>query len=443
MEETTTGMMKADVERIEYIKEKCTKVCGETYDIRRGLAVMDGMLSTLRFSTFDGTSYMDAIRRDTYKIDRLEDYSFGLTRYLEMVVDTDEDTNLQFLRKLNEYEELHSGEAGAITYNPINELIEKELMGEIEDYWNQGEEYFGENWWADENKKQEAFNILLLEASISGQETGGLDLMAFLAEVPYGTSKREAFMLLFQMIPDSDNDSIMPELISGACSRYGIDLPGNGWVVPYEVLVYHTLNHEEIQKMCDQNGKEVVSYTLNFFPVIGEIKSAVEAVIGKDLIAGTELSAGERILGLAAGFADALALAGRAGIIKPWKFGSKVGKIDNAFGGGSKASFASEEKLLSHYDKHGNEFKGIYNSADEYLQGARDVMNNGYKVEYVYKGETRTGYVQFMGNNSKGMAKFAFVGTNNDGFITTFHTESGKTFWKLLNGENIPVIDPK
>ncbi len=39
-------------------------------------------------------------------------------------------------------------------------------------------------------------------------------------------------------------------------------------------------------------------------------------------------------------------------------------------------------------------------------------MNNGYKVEYSYKGETRVGYVQFMGNNSKGNAKFAFVGTN-------------------------------
>jgi hypothetical protein len=40
-------------------------------------------------------------------------------------------------------------------------------------------------------------------------------------------------------------------------------------------------------------------------------------------------------------------------------------------------------------------------------------------------------------------AKFAFVGTNNEGFITTFHTESGKTFWKMLNGENIKVINPK
>ena len=117
--------------------------------------------------------------------------------------------------------------------------------------------------------------------------------------------------------------------------------------------------------------------------------------------------------------------------------GSKGGKY-------SDAVFASQDKLISHYDKHGAEFKGLYNSADEYLQGARDVMNNGYKVEYSYKGETRIGFVQFMGNNSKGKAKFAFVGTNNEGYITTFHTESGKTFWKLLNnGENIPVINPK
>lgn len=85
----------------------------------------------------------------------------------------------------------------------------------------------------------------------------------------------------------------------------------------------------------------------------------------------------------------------------------------------------------------------MFNSADEYLTGAQDVMQNGYKVEYTYKGETRTGFVQFMGNNSKGNAKYAFAGTNNEGYITTFHTESGKSFWKMLNGENIPVINPK
>lgn len=122
-----------------------------------------------------------------------------------------------------------------------------------------------------------------------------------------------------------------------------------------------------------------------------------------------------------------------------------TGSIGEGIESGSKANptFATEDKLISHFEKHGGEFKGMFNTADEYLQGAQDVMKNGYKVEYIYKGETRIGYVQFMGNNSKGNAKFAFVGTNNDGCITTFHTESGKTFWKMLNGENIPIINPK
>lgn len=117
---------------------------------------------------------------------------------------------------------------------------------------------------------------------------------------------------------------------------------------------------------------------------------------------------------------------------------------DNIFEGGSdQANFATDELLRSHYEKHGSEFKGAFNSPEEYLHGAQDVMNNGYRVKYNYKSEQRYGYVEFLGNNSKGQAKFAFVGTNNDGFITTFHTESGNSFWKLLNGTNIPEINPK
>ena len=110
--------------------------------------------------------------------------------------------------------------------------------------------------------------------------------------------------------------------------------------------------------------------------------------------------------------------------------------------GVSNPNFASKEKLVSHFEKHGDEFKGIYSNIDEYLDGARSVINDGYKIKYDYRGEIRTGYIEFMGNTSKGKSKFAFVGTNNDGFITTFHTESGKDFWKMINGKNIPVINP-
>ncbi|SMG11604.1 hypothetical protein SAMN06295960_0275 [Paenibacillus aquistagni] len=106
------------------------------------------------------------------------------------------------------------------------------------------------------------------------------------------------------------------------------------------------------------------------------------------------------------------------------------------------SDFADRAKLKGHFDKHGKEFGGLYKNVDEYLEGAKKVINNGIKVKYEYKDEIRTGYVRFMGNNKDGKAKFEFVGTNNNGEITTYHTQSGKKFWKTINGENIPVINP-
>ena len=96
------------------------------------------------------------------------------------------------------------------------------------------------------------------------------------------------------------------------------------------------------------------------------------------------------------------------------------------------ASFASDAKLLEHFGQHGAEF-GTKN-ANEYLQVGKDIMQNGQRVEYLYKGAARTGYVQFMGNISNGTAKFGFVGTNADGAITTIHVKSGKDFWRAING---------
>jgi len=106
-------------------------------------------------------------------------------------------------------------------------------------------------------------------------------------------------------------------------------------------------------------------------------------------------------------------------------------------------SFASPKLLRDHFTKHGKEFRGMYKDSFEYLEGARELMRTGTKVEYLYKGETRIGYVRYAGNSSKGVAKFDFVGTNNAGNITTYHIESGKDFWKMLNkGNNIQNITP-
>lgn len=74
-------------------------------------------------------------------------------------------------------------------------------------------------------------------------------------------------------------------------------------------------------------------------------------------------------------------------------------------------------------------------------------MKNGYKVRYKYNGELRFGYVQYVNNNRKGQANFIFVGTNNNGNITTIHTKSGKEFWKLMGSNNfekkITPYEPK
>ncbi|MFC1168112.1 VENN motif pre-toxin domain-containing protein, partial [Pasteurella multocida] len=105
-------------------------------------------------------------------------------------------------------------------------------------------------------------------------------------------------------------------------------------------------------------------------------------------------------------------------------------------------NFANQQKLDEHFEKHHKEFGKIYSSSSEYLDGARYVIKNGYKVSYQYKGENRDGYVLYMGNTKKGESKFAFVGTNNRE-ITTYHIESGKDFWKMLNGDkNMKIIKP-
>ncbi|MGA4247107.1 hemagglutinin, partial [Ralstonia nicotianae] len=120
--------------------------------------------------------------------------------------------------------------------------------------------------------------------------------------------------------------------------------------------------------------------------------------------------------------------------------GRAVGETATA-GAKGVGAFADEAKLIGHFEKHGAEFGT--KSASEYLQVGQDIMQYGQKVEYLYKGETRTGFVQLMGNRANGQSKFGFVGTNADGAITTIHTESGNSFWKMLNNGNIDkVIKP-
>ena len=121
---------------------------------------------------------------------------------------------------------------------------------------------------------------------------------------------------------------------------------------------------------------------------------------------------------------------GPSGVALGYNVVSRLAKLGSLLNRG--ASFANRSKLVRHFNTHGGEFGA--KSAREYLSIARGVMKSGYKVIYKYKGEMRTGFVKFMGSSKKGKAKFAFVGTNAKGKITTLHTKSGKDVWKTLNG---------
>ncbi len=118
--------------------------------------------------------------------------------------------------------------------------------------------------------------------------------------------------------------------------------------------------------------------------------------------------------------------------IKTHKVAHDPFMINGESAGAGKIGFSSSKKQDIHYQKHGSEFKS--KNSKEYLATAHSVMKNGIKVDYSYKGQTQTGFVQFMGTNKKGLSKFAFVGTNKQGNITTLHTKSGKDVWRTING---------
>ena len=106
-------------------------------------------------------------------------------------------------------------------------------------------------------------------------------------------------------------------------------------------------------------------------------------------------------------------------------------------------NFNSEQKLMEHFQKHGDEFNNLYSNPKEYLEGANDVIRNGIEIEIQYRGESTRAFVRFMGNDSRGNAKFEFVGISSEGNIATYHTKSGKDFWKKVNnGEFIKNINP-
>ena len=302
--ESVSGKMKADLDGIEEIREKCKSVCEETEEIRKGLIVIENMLANLPVGGFDVTPYTQAIREQTYVVDRLDDYRIGLGKYAGMAENANDRTKEKLTALAQEYETIRETHAEIPEKETVDEEIWKQ---EIENYWNRKDGYFEEGWWLDEEKKQEAINMLLLESALSESgegEEAGYDLLAHYTGTEIGSPKRYALQIMFQLEPIDGDDGIVLNNIAGACLREGIDLAGNGWIIPQEIMQKHMIEHRKLQVQSDEDEKRLVSFMLNFTPVLGEGKAVIEAIAGRDLLTGEELSVGERVIGLAAGFSD-------------------------------------------------------------------------------------------------------------------------------------------
>ena len=84
------------------------------------------------------------------------------------------------------------------------------------------------------------------------------------------------------------------------------------------------------------------------------------------------------------------------------------------------------DEAVKHFLKHSKSImkalgKKAYNLKD-YIQDANHVINTGTYVKDL------NGYVKLIGG--KGKAKFAFVGLNKSGKITTFHIKTAKELSK-------------
>lgn len=99
------------------------------------------------------------------------------------------------------------------------------------------------------------------------------------------------------------------------------------------------------------------------------------------------------------------------------------------------SEFQNSNKLIKHFEKHG--FKFDAHNATDCLSLGKAIIEDGIKVGYSYRNETRTGYLIFMVNPSKEDAKFSFVGTDCYVAITIIHTESKASFWKMLNDNKL------
>ncbi len=295
------------------------------------------------------------------KLHRLENYRDEFVDFGKQMTDLEYNISADLSRVLREQEDLvlsihtmsntdtdqriRMEEMENVEEDLTYAMYQAEIKAEIEAYWNRQDGYFEDGWWKDEEKKQEAFNILLLESLMTENEAGessGYDLMEHYISTKIRSPKRYALQLMFQLEPTDDDDEAVLNRIAGVCAQNGIDLPGNNWVIPPDIMQLHAVYHKILQTESDNNEKTLLSFMINFTPVIGEVKAVTEALAGKDIITGEELTGVEKILGLAAGFADVLYLLNG---LKGIKYADEAEDVVKKIKGGKYSTFGEMSEV--------------------------------------------------------------------------------------------------
>lgn len=156
------------------------------------------------------------------------------------------------------------------------------------------------------------------------------------------------------------------------------------------------------------------------------LNAAIVAISGGDVVEGITNAAADAVfLGGIFSFVSAGVNAVKVGIRSAYNAklpgslaaGAQPQSVSNLPWKGFK-QFESRAKLEEHFVKHGNEFGGMYQTADKYLAGANYVIQNGSYVPEM------NGYIMHYRITSKGKNLYHFVGLKNGGKnISTYFTK--------------------
>lgn len=239
-------------------------------------------------------------------------------------------------------------------------LLEKALKGTLttqerekiiktacyESYWASGDDYFSGHWWQDKSKREEAYQMLLLEA----QAEGSLNLIAIDQEKTSGEINNK--ILGFQAVANAERTGVWDEgtlsAIENGLVASGID--GSYNITPDELKIL--------------SGREIIGretgYWIESSGLVDSLNNASILMILYGSSVGDDYSNG--------------------------KAGQGAGDASEST---RSRSWGNQDTLQDHFDRHGTDFGST--NPQEYAASANDFYNNrgNYQIKVDSNGVTR------------------------------------------------------